>query len=126
MKHALLIKNVLEYFIDLDNIAKKKDEIHGANIDCIGLDLQFYFRERNEDIVKLSKELKQNKNRPSMLKIIEYFEWLTINFRKLVDESESNCNQWESDTSKIEQRRVEIDQILTDEENQLKIGNILS
>ena len=56
MGHILLFKNILELFVDLDNIAKKKDEMHDANIDCISLDLQFYFDEREEDGEKLNSE----------------------------------------------------------------------
>lgn len=116
MAYILLMKNILEYFIDLDNIAKKKDEIQDASIDCVGLDLQFYFEEREKNTQKLLQEVRQHKDMPSKIKIVEYFEWLVHDFRKLVDESESNYNKWQSETGNLEQKRIEIDQILKHDE----------
>lgn len=116
MVDILLMKNILEYFIDLDNIAKKKEEMQDASVDCIGLDLQFYFEEREKNTQKLLQKVSQYKDTPSEIKIAEYFKWLVHNFRKLVDESESNCNKWQSETGNLEQKRIEIDQILKHEE----------
>lgn len=121
-----LLKNIFEYFVDVDNIAKKIEEIEDANIDCVGLDLQFYFRERNEDTTKILKEIKQSRIPDSMSLPITYFQWLVYDFKKIVDDSESNCNQWESYVPLLRQRRVELDSLLKKEEDQTKIGNILS
>jgi hypothetical protein len=123
MSHVSLIENILEYFIDLDVIIKKMNEFDEMNKDCIGLDLQFYFEERESDIQKLLKEIKQDEKELSKIKIIGYFMWLIDDFRKLVDNSESNCNQWQEQKNEIERKRLEIDQFLTNEkEIQLKIG----
>lgn len=117
-----LTKGILEYFIDLDRIAKKIDEIGDVDIDCVGLDLQFYFEERDIDTKKLLKEIDQNKNFSqyeeisTKSKIAEYFKWLVIDFKKLVEESESNCNEWQTQTKELERKRIQIDQLLSKKE----------
>jgi hypothetical protein len=122
MESVLLVKNILDYFIDLDNISRKKDEMHDVTIDCIGLDLQFYFEERKVDTQKILKEIERYKNIPLISKITPYFEWLLNDFKKLVDESEINDNQWKLESSNLETKRVEIDLILTNKEIQLNNG----